>query len=162
MELKRRVDLGVLFKRIVFAIIAVYLIIGFMPAEATTYSIDTELNIKSIGLTTPVTKLALENSELNTPDDIVGSFSKYENTTLLIGHSTTVFKNLPKIKKGDLISYGENTYQVKSIKIKAKQNISMLDLLKSNQKETLILMTCAGRKTENGFTHRLIVAAEKL
>lgn len=133
-----------------------------LPADAITYNIDTELYIGSIGLNAPVTKLALENAKLNTPDDIVGSYSKNENTTLLIGHSTTIFKNLPNIKKYDYISYDSNLYQVKSIVVKATQNISMTELLKSNRKNTIILMTCAGRNTKDGFTHRLIVKAEKL
>lgn len=133
-----------------------------MPADAITYNIDSELYIGSINLNAPVTKLQLEDAKLNTPDDIIGSYSRNDSTTLLIGHSTTIFKDLPHIKKDDYISFDGTTYKVKSILVKAKQNISMNELLKPSTKETIILMTCAGRNTEAGFTHRLIVKAEKL
>ncbi len=44
--------------------------------------------------------------------------------------------------------------------VKEKSMISMSELLKADDKETIVIMTCAGESLENGdATHRLIVTA---
>ena len=161
MELKRRrFD----FRKIVtlFYTVAVttYLILGFQPAEATHYEISGELNIPSINLASDVTTLELENHRLNTPDTIVGSYTKYDSKIFLIGHSTTVFKNLNQVTPGSTIYYNGKTYQITDIKTLAKSEIDMNILLAPEAHNTLVIMTCAGEILANqDATHRFIVTA---
>lgn len=140
---------------------AVYVFIGLQPAEAKSYEISGALKIPEISLETDVTTLNLNENRLETPETIAGAYSRNENKTLLIAHSTTAFKNLKYIKNGAEIVYNDKIYNVTDIKTYKKSEISMSKLLKSEEKETLILMTCAGEPIgELDATHRLIVTAE--
>jgi sortase (surface protein transpeptidase) len=138
-----------------------YVVFGLQPAEAVqSYEVSAELNIPSIGLVSDVTTLELENRELKTPDEIVGSFSRSENKTLLIGHSSTVFQNLNQIRLNDEIFYNNNKYIVKKITIAEKAEVDMSELLAHADQDTLAIMTCAGASLGNGdATYRLIVTA---
>ena len=141
---------------------AMWLFVGLQPAEAKTYDISSELKIPSIALTSNVTNLQPENGELKTPENLVGSYTR-GNTTLLIGHSTTVFQDLHNASIGDEITYGDDTYNIYSAETIAKNDISMNQLLKSSDEPQLILMTCAGELYGNGDSaERLIVKAIKL
>ena len=139
-----------------------YVIWGLQPAEAVkSYEISAELSIPSIDLTSDVTALQLEDHELKTPDTIVGSFSRAENKTLLIGHSSTVFQDLNKVKFGDRIVYN-GEYVVNKIEVLEKNDINMSNLLAAAEEDTIVIMTCAGADLGNGdATHRLIVTAVK-
>ena len=161
MEIRSRFD----FRRLVVLLYVVcfvaYLIIGLSPAEATNYEIHSKIKIPVIGLESDVAKLSLENHSLKTPDTIVGSYSRANNKTLLIGHSSTIFGNLSKLKIGDSIIYDDKNYSVTSIEIEEKENIIMRALLRASDVDTLKLMTCAGTNLGDGdATHRLIVTAE--
>ena len=104
--------------------------------------------------------LQLTNEGLKTPSSIVGSYSKFNNKTLLIGHSTTVFDSLDKVKIGDNVEYSDNNYKVKKIEYLEKAEINMNELLKEDKKDTIVIMTCAGELLENGdATERLIITA---
>ena len=139
-----------------------YLIIGLQPANAETYEISGKLSIPSISLVSSVTALILEDHKLTTPDTIVGSYSRYKNKTLLIGHASTVFKNLFLITPGDLINYSGETYEVTSMVVLEKNVIDMDDILANTNDKTLIIMTCAGENLGGGdATHRLVVTATK-
>lgn len=163
MELKKHFSIQKLFIVLYAVVFAVYLIIGLQPAEARDYEISTELSIPSIGLISDVTKLSLNGSKLDTPDTIVGSYSEADNKTLLIGHSTTVFTNLQNIKVGDIVTYDYTEYEVRKITTLAKDDISMGVILAPSEKETIIIMTCAGELYNSGdASHRLIVTAEKI
>lgn len=163
MELKKRfVFKDVFFKAYIFAFF-VYLGFGFLPAVASNYEIDARLEIPVISLASDVTALELEDGKLNTPGLIVGSFSRAENKTLLIGHSTTVFKNLEKISLDDEIIYHDKTYKVVDKILLEKKDISMNKLLRDEKLDTIIIMTCAGELLEGqDATHRLIITAEVL
>ena len=88
MELKKRLNPKYVFVGLYALFFVAYIIVGLQPAEAAeSYEISTNLNISSINLSSDVTNLKLENHKLETPDKIVGSFSRAENKTLLIGHS---------------------------------------------------------------------------
>lgn len=154
-----------LFISVFIVVFAVYFIVGFQPVEAAIdYPISATLEIPTIGLSSGVTSLRLENNHLNTPETIVGSFQR-NNKTLLIGHSSTIFQNLYQISIDDKISYNGKTYQVDKKLIMKKDFINMTKLLlgKENSPETLVLMTCAGRDLgNNDSTHRLIVFAEEI
>ena len=139
-----------------------YIVVGLQPVEAADYDIAAELNIPSLGLEADVTTLTLDNNKLDTPDAIVGSYTRAENKTLLIGHSTTVFQNLNQVELGNEISYSGNNYRVAEIKTIPKSAINMNKILAGSDKDTIIIMTCAGELLDGGdATHRLIVTAVK-
>ena len=161
MELKKRIDLKYILLGVYLLAFTIYIINGLQPAQASVYDVSGSLNIPSIGLVTDVTTLHLVDHELNTPDDIAGSFSRAENKTLLIGHSSTVFSELHNIKLGDQIDYNGVKYVVKSSEVFEKSAINMGSLLKKADIDTIVIMTCAGENLPNSdATHRLIVVAE--
>lgn len=162
MELKKRLNIKTVLMGLYAVFFMAYIIVGLNPAEAAqSYEISAELNIPSINLSSDVTALQLEDRELKTPDTIVGSFSRAENKTLLIGHSSTVFQNLNKVKLGEEIDYDNRMYIVQKIETLEKSGIDMSKLLARANKDTLIIMTCAGTDLDNGdATHRLIITAE--
>ena len=162
MELKRHLDLRYVFVGLYVLFVVVYVVIGLQPADAIDYEISADLEIPAIGLESGVTKLTLQDGRLNTPDTIVGSFSRAEHTTLLIGHSTTVFRHLDSVRVSDEIKYDYESYYVTNIEVEPKAGISMSKLLKDSSADTLVLMTCAGELLDNGdATHRLIITAVK-
>lgn len=159
-ELKRHLDLRYLFVGLYVVLFVVYIIVGLQPAGAVNYEVSANLNIPSIGLDTDVTSLTLEDNRLNTPDTIVGSYSQAKNKTLLIGHSTTIFENLRSIIIGEKIIYNDKSYEVAEYYVEAKNDISMTELLQTESRDTIVLMTCAGTLLDGGdATHRLIVVA---
>ena len=160
MELKRRFNVRKLFVGMYVLAFAVYLIIGLQPAEAANYVIASTLSIPDIGLNTDVAELYLTENGLETPDTIAGSYTKAENKTLLIGHSTTVFKNLDQVDLNDVIDYGGQAYKVVAIDMIPKVDIEMNELLATANRDTIVLMTCAGELLDGGdATHRLIITA---
>ncbi len=163
MELKRRrFDFRKIVTFCYVVAFVIYLIVGLQPAEARQYTISGNLEIPSIELVSDVTTLELNEHKLDTPDTIVGSYSRNTNKTLLIGHSTTVFANLDDVVAGDTIYYNNNKYTVRKVELFQKTDINMSRLLKSEEQETIVIMTCAGQILDNhDATHRLIVTALK-
>lgn len=139
----------------------VFLLTGLSSAGAIEYEISTQIEIPAINLTSDVTEIELKENKLETPDLIVGSFASATNKTFLVGHSSTVFQRLKEINLGDEIKYSDKKYVVKNTTVLAKAEISMCELLKSSEVDTLVIMTCSGEDLGNGdATHRLIVTAE--
>ena len=162
MELKKRLNPRKIFIGMYFLAFAIYLIVGLQPVGATNYSIVGALKIPDINLYSDVAAVELENGHLSTPDNIVGSYSRAENKTFLFGHSSSVFENLKDLSIGDEIHYNSNIYNVSNIATLEKSEIKMNQLLKSESKDTLIIMTCAGTDLGNGdSTHRLIITASR-
>jgi len=162
MELKRGISFRRIFTIIYIVSFLAYAAFSFVPADGTAYTIDGGLIIPSIGLTSGVTKLELHDHKLDTPDSIVGSYSQNINKTFLIGHSSTIFKNLYQVKIGETITYNNTDYTITSMEIFKKSDIDMKDVLKAEEKDTLVIMTCAGEvMNETDATHRLIVTAVK-
>lgn len=160
MELKKSFNYRKIVLPLYVFLFLIYLAVGLMPAEATDYVVATELKIPHINLVSDVATLKLENYELKTPDSIVGSFTRSKNKTLLIGHASTVFSKLNDLEVGDEIIYESMIFYVESMIVKEKSMISMNEILKAEDKNTLILMTCAGETLKDGdATHRLIVTA---
>lgn len=127
-------------------------------AEAATA--DSELSIPGIDLTIPTTSVSITNNELEVPEQIVGSYSVHQNKTLLIGHASTAFSSLSQITLGQPVYFGDKTYTVSDIQTLKKADISMKQVLKAEDVDTLVLMTCAGEQiTDTDFSHRLIVTA---
>ena len=161
MELKKRLSLRTVLIGLYVVVFFFFLIWGLQPAEAAqSYEISAELNIPSIGLVSDVTTLQIEDHELKTPDTIAGSFSRAENKTLLIGHSGTVFQNLNETRLGDEIIYNNSKYIVGKIEVLEKADVDMSKMLAPAEKDTLVIMTCAGMDLGNGdATHRLVLTA---
>ena len=162
MELKRGISFRKIFTILYIVSFLAYAAFSFVLADGTAYTIDGGLIIPSIGLTSGVTKLELKDHKLDTPDSIVGSYSQNINKTFLIGHSTTIFKNLYQVKIGDSITYNNTEYKITNMEVFKKADIDMKNLLKAEKEDTLVIMTCAG-EIMNGTdaTHRLIVTAVK-
>ena len=160
MELKKHRNFRKIGVVLYICMFLVYLVVGLLPAEAAQYEIDTTLSIPAIDLESDVTKLTLDDHRLNTPDTIVGSFSRAKNKTLLIGHSSTVFGDLKNVQVGDEIIYGDFHYIISDIVVMEKTEILMDELLREANVDTLLIMTCAGEVYDNGdASHRLIVTA---
>ena len=139
----------------------VFLVIGFMPAEANAHDDDYgELVIPSIDFASEVVTAEKDEGELKVPYDMVGRYSRYKNKTLLVGHSSTVFGDLVNVRIGDKIAYDDNIYAVSNVELVEKDLIEMRKILKAEVVDTLIIMTCAGQDLGGGdSTHRLLVTA---
>lgn len=163
LELKKRFSFRAVFLSIYIISFLIYIGVGFLPAEAVNYIVDSRLEIPGIDLISDVTTLELRNKTLDTPDFIVGSFSRWKNKTLLIGHSTTVFQNLHKLDLREIILYDDKLYKVVEKKMVEKGKILMSEILKNEENDTLVIMTCAGTLLDNkDSTHRLIITATRL
>lgn len=163
MELKHKLSPRIIFVSLYFLCFAAYIIYGLQPAEAAHYEIASQLAIPSISLETGVTKVEVNNGKLDTPDTIAGSYTRTENKTLLIGHSTTVFQDLNHVNLGDEITYDGKVYKVVKLEFKEKSRVDMTEILKREEKDTIVIMTCAGELLDGGdATHRFMVTAVAL
>ena len=161
MEIRHSFDVKKCILCAYFVIFLAYLIIGFVPAGATDYIVSARISIPTINLLSDVTTLEKDGRTLHAPDTIVGSYSEAENKTLLIGHSSTVFKNLDEAEVGDAIWYNGHGYQIVEADTLLKSEINMDKLLKPEETDTLVIMTCAGEELNNyDATHRLILTAK--
>ena len=161
MELKNRLNSRKIFITLYLVSFLIYIVYGLQPVDASeAYVVNGVLNIPSIGLSVDVTNIQIEDGKLNTPSSIVGSYSNNSQLTLLIGHSTGVFKDLANVTIGDSVIYNNTVYKVSKSVLIEKDNINMDQLLSSVNKKTLVIMTCAGDLLDNGdATHRFIVFA---
>ncbi len=145
---------------ICFAIFTFCMLKYFEPVEAISYEVSGNVSIPAIGLTSDGTKIKMEKGRLNTPATIVGSFKRYDNKTLLIGHSSTAFSGLENARIGQEIEYNGHIYNIYSIELAARDAVDMDQLLVNEDVDTLVLMTCAGKSYGNGdASHRLIIYA---
>ena len=160
MELRKHLNPRIVFIGGYFVLFAIYLIIGFQPADATKYQIGASLSIPSIGIETDVANLSTSQGKLDTPSYIAGRYSNAANKTLIIGHYSTVFQNLPDTKIGDKVYYNGHSYTVKRIEIREKPAVSMSKILSSEEKDTIVIMTCAGELYDDGdASHRYMITA---
>ena len=140
-----------------------YIIIGLQPASATSLRIIGSLSIPSLNLNTEVAKLTLEGGQLNIPENVVGEYHISKKNHLLLGHSTTIFRDLEKLQVDDEINFGDSKYKVTTYEIKAKSDIQMKELLQNDGTDKLTLMTCAGQLlSSQDATDRLIITATKI
>ncbi len=143
--------------------VPVFVYFGLQPAEAANQEVVAELVIPSISLSTPVVASELAGRQLSVPDRIVSAYSENTTKTLLMGHSSTIFKDLTKVNLGDEITYQDSTYVISNISTQPKQKINMANILSEANQKTVILMTCAGFPLgHDDYTDRLIITAEKV
>lgn len=164
MELNRRkLDFRKAITILYIVAFSFYLFIGFRPADATAYEISNGLAIPSINLISGVTSLELKDRKLDTPSTIVGSYSNSMNKTFLIGHSSTVFQNLKSVKVGESIYYDDKEYKITEMQTLKKSDVDMGDVLKAEDVDTVVIMTCAGETiSKTDATHRLLVTAVRI
>ena len=158
----RRSSFGIVWVAFYVATVLSYFAAGaHLSASATSYDIIGTLTIPSAGVSSQVATVEIEDSTLEAPGEIIGSYSRYAGKTFLFAHSTTAFKNLHLANVGDTLYYAGRAYTIVNIETKAKADISMTDILSATDTDTLILMTCSGEDLGGGdFTHRLIVTAQ--
>lgn len=160
MELKMHFNVRKLLVLAYFVAFSIYLVIGFMPAEASDNGESFDFVAPTIGLSSEVVDVELHDGKLATPDTIIGRYNSGDNNVFLFGHSSTVFSNLHNLRLNDEISYMGKIYSVTKIELLAKAKIKMGEVLSSRPVDTLTIMTCAGEYLENGdATHRLILTA---
>lgn len=167
MELKHRINSKHVFGIIYFACLFGFLMLNIAlsgaletHADSQIFDSSSTLIIPEIGLKTGVTKLSLEEGKLNTPDYYAGSYSRSSNKTLIVGHRTTAFSGLSKANIGEEVVFSGNLYRIISKNTVKKSDINMHALLKKSERDTLVLMTCAGESLDNNdATHRLILTA---
>lgn len=161
-----KIKLGVFATYFIATLAFIYF--GLQPATnpQEVYAAESEqaiatLSLDDEGIDIPVKPIKKTGKDLEVPEQIVGTYSVHENKTLLIGHSSTAFSNLKNLQINDMITYSGKTYTIKTIEEKEKQDISMKDILKSEDQDTIVLMTCSGKNIPGttDYTHRLIVTA---
>lgn len=141
----------------------IYTYIGLQPASSIEASHYPKLKISSISLETPVATLELVDHQLIAPVSIAGSYQPNPTKTFIIGHSSTVFKNLSKLINDEKFIYNEKIYKIIKIETLTKEAVNMPKILAPTETETIILMTCAGEPLPNqDATHRLIITAERI
>lgn len=140
------------------AILVTHILRPHLAADATSPLIIPEIN-----LSTPVSTIYQGHKTLVAPDYIPGAYFANHNKIFIIGHLSTIFKDLHKMKPGTILEFDSEKYQAVKIEILEKSAIDMKTLLKSESDPTIILMTCYGTPLGNqDYTHRLIVYASKL
>lgn len=160
MELKNRWSLRRVVPAVFGGCVILYLLVGLTPAQATDFEPATEIEIPSIGLHADVAPMTMRDGVLKTPDAMVGSYSRAKNKTFLVGHSVGVFQNLSNVNVGDSVVYDLVHYTVTSVDVVEKSEIKMDELLLPSEKDTIMIMTCAGELLGGGdATHRLIITA---
>ena len=163
MELKRIFDYRAIMAIFCAAVFTFCILKYFEPADAIQYVVSGRLEIPSIGLTSDVADVSLIDGKLDTPKTIVGSYSRHNNSTLLIGHSNTVFSELTNVKIGDSIKYNGKTYSIYKSQIIKKESIDMKELLAEKNTDTIVVMTCFGQMYSNGdASHRMIIFASRV
>ena len=131
-------------------------------AKTAASTAGANLVIPSLGIATSVSASNLSNHELSVPSSSVSYYG-----TLLMGHSSGVFANLPRAGVGQEITYNGRTYVIDSVRANLPVNndrkgvgpFSMY-VLTNLGPNRIVLMTCAGAYQAGfGYTHRTLVFA---
>lgn len=140
--------------------LAAYITIGLQSATASESGYL--LSIPAIDLNTTTVISRPIDRKLVTPDYLPGVYHTESGLDFLFGHSTTIFRHLPKLKIGQEITYYQKNYRINKIENLLKSDINMTELLTAREDKQLVLMTCSGQPLPNqDATHRLIIYAEK-
>lgn len=158
----KRPKIGMVLAILYFTIAAGLTAYIFMPKIADASS-DERLFIPSIGLVARVKDIEKQGKTLTPPDTIAGAYKASSNKTVLIGHSSTIFKDLKNITYGDRFKFDDKNYRVNKIEIVEKATIDMGEIVRETEENTVIIMTCYGEPLgTQDYTHRLIVTAEEV
>ena len=122
------------------------------------------LSIPSLGINSPVYASSVSGRELSVPGSAVGVYG-----TLLMGHSSGVFANLPRASVGQQLTYNGATYTISSVQRnlpvredrQAVGNYTMY-VLTNLGPDRIVMMTCAGTyRAGFGYTERTLVFATR-
>ena len=145
-----------------FVAVAGFVAHVFMPKAADASS-EERLFMPSIGLIARVKDIEKQGNQLIAPDTIAGAYKPTNHKTVIIGHSSTIFKDLKNIEDNDTFTFDNKKYEIKNIEILEKSIIDMEDIVSEAENNTVILMTCYGEPLGGqDFTHRLIITAEEV
>ena len=145
-----------------FAVVAGFTAYVFMP-KAVDASSEERLFMPSIGLIARVKDIERTGNQLIAPDTIAGAYQPTNHKTVIIGHSTTIFKGLKDIDDEAEFTFDSVKYKVKSIEIVEKRYVNMEDIVSETPVKTVVLMTCYGEPLGGqDFTHRLVNTAEEV
>ena len=155
---KFSIILGVLY----FAIIAGFTAYVFMPKTADASS-EERLFIPSIGLVARVKDIERTGNQLIAPDEIAGAYKPTNHKTVIIGHSSTIFKDLKNVSGDDSFTFDNKSYKIEKREIVEKSLIDMADIVSETKENTVIIMTCYGEPLGGqDFSHRLIITAKEV
>lgn len=133
-----------------------------MPKTADASS-EERLFIPSIGLIARVKNIERTGNQLIAPDEIAGAYQPTIHKTVIIGHSSTVFKDLKNIDGDDTFTFDKKSYKIKDHKIIEKSVVDMSKVVEETDVNTVILMTCYGEPIgPQDYSHRLIITAEEV
>jgi LPXTG-site transpeptidase (sortase) family protein len=144
------------------ALAITYFAVGLMPARAEDEltAVGT-LSIGSINMEqAEVVETKAKGKQLIIPDEKIAIYSTHKSKLLLMAHSETAFRDINRLNIGDEIIYNGEKYEVLSMKYEQIEDIKMSEILKAEEKKTIVLMTCAGKEMDDGnFSERLIIEA---
>ena len=157
-----RARYSLIFGVLYFALIAGFTAYVFMPKTADASS-EERLFIPSIGLIARVKNIERTGNQLIAPDEIAGAYQPTIHKTVIIGHSSTVFKDLKNIDGDDTFTFDKKSYKIKDHKIIEKSVVDMSKVVEETDVNTVILMTCYGEPIgPQDYSHRLIITAEEV
>lgn len=157
-----RARFSIVFGILYFAVIAGIVTYAFMPKSADASS-EERLYMPSIGLIARVKNIERTGNQLIAPDEIAGAYKATNHKTVLIGHSSTIFKDLKNVKYADEFTFDSTKYSVQEIRTIPKNLVDMEDIVSETEKNTLILMTCSGEPLGGqDYSHRLVIKAEEV
>ena len=157
-----RAKIGIIFGALYFAAIAGFVAYAFMPKSADASS-EERLFIPSISLIARVKDIERTGSKLIAPDEIAGAYQPTNHKTVIIGHSSTIFRDLNKIGDEDHFTFDSKEYKITSREVLPKSLISMEEIVSETEVNTVVLMTCAGEPLGGqDYSHRLVIIAEEV
>ncbi len=153
---------SIFFGILYFAVVAGFTAYVFMP-KAVDASSEERLFMPSIGLVAQVKDIKRQGNQLIAPDTIAGAYQPTNHKTVIIGHSSTIFKDLKNVHDNDTFTFDNQKYQIKNIEIIEKKFVNMEEVVRETKIKTVILMTCYGEPLGGqDFTHRLVITAEEV
>ena len=157
-----RAKIGIIFGALYFAAIVGFVAYAFMPKSADASS-EERLFIPSIGLVARVTDIDRTGNQLVAPDEIAGAYQPTNHKTVIIGHSSTIFRDLDSMGEEDHFTFDNKEYKVTSREVLPKNLVNMEEVVSETEVNTVILMTCAGESLGgHDYTHRLVITAEEV
>ncbi len=134
----------------------------FIPKAADASS-EERLFIPDIGLIARVKDIERQGNQLIAPDTIAGAYKATNHKTVIIGHSSTIFKDLSKLDGDESFTFDGKSYSIKSREIIEKRFVNMEEIVSETERNTIVLMTCYGESLGGqDYSHRLVITAEEV
>lgn len=145
-----------------FAVIAGIIAYFFAPKTADASS-EERLFIPKIGLIAQVKNIERQGNRLIAPDTIAGAYKPTNHKTVIIGHSSTIFKDLDQLKGSETFTFDQTEYKITRREVVEKRFVDMAEIVAETEKNTVVLMTCFGEPLGGqDYSHRLIITAEEV